>query len=124
MKFVIDMNLSPRWEGVLEAAGFEAAHWSKLGSPRASDAEIMEWAAEHHCVILTVDLDFGAILAAMNRARPSVVQIRDGNATPEHLAHCIIAMLHQLREELEAGAIATIDGTRFRVSLLPLGREA
>jgi len=41
MKLLVDMDLSPRWVGVLTAAGFEAAHWSTLGSYDAPDAEIM-----------------------------------------------------------------------------------
>ena len=31
MKLLLDMNLSPRWVGVLPAAGFEAIHWSDVG---------------------------------------------------------------------------------------------
>jgi predicted nuclease of predicted toxin-antitoxin system len=41
MKLLIDMNLSPRWVELLKKAGFDAAHWSKLGASNASDAEIM-----------------------------------------------------------------------------------
>jgi len=32
MKLLVDMNLSPRWIGVLAGAGIEAAHWSTLGT--------------------------------------------------------------------------------------------
>jgi predicted nuclease of predicted toxin-antitoxin system len=44
MKILLDMNLSPTWVGFLRQAGFEAVHWVSLGSPTASDVEIMEWA--------------------------------------------------------------------------------
>ena len=35
MKLLVDMNLSPRWVGVLVDAGIEVAHCSKLGAQRA-----------------------------------------------------------------------------------------
>ena len=47
MKVLIDMNLSPRWEIGLAAAGISAAHWSRLGPARAPDSAILpgirEW---------------------------------------------------------------------------------
>ncbi len=42
MKFLIDMNLSPRWVEVFVAAGLDATHWSAIGDPRATDRSIME----------------------------------------------------------------------------------
>ena len=44
MKLLIDMNLSPRWVGVLREAGFDAVHWSTLGRSNALDTEIMDFA--------------------------------------------------------------------------------
>ena len=41
MKLLLDMNLSPRWVGVLRLAGFDAVHWSTLGASNAPDAAIM-----------------------------------------------------------------------------------
>lgn len=41
MKLLVDVNLSPAWAHSLRAAGWEAVHWSILGGPRATDAEIM-----------------------------------------------------------------------------------
>ena len=36
MKLLVDMNLSPRWVGMLTQAGIEAAHWSVAPSGRLS----------------------------------------------------------------------------------------
>jgi predicted nuclease of predicted toxin-antitoxin system len=47
MKILIDMNLPPRWVQVFAEADWEAAHWSRLGEPTASDREIMAWAREN-----------------------------------------------------------------------------
>ena len=40
MKLLVDMNLSPRWIGVLTSAGVQAVHWSTLGAKTATDSEI------------------------------------------------------------------------------------
>ena len=67
------MNLSPGWIDLLVNSGFEAVHWSSIGRGNETDAELMRWAADRAHVVLTADLDFGAILAATQRRQPSVI---------------------------------------------------
>jgi predicted nuclease of predicted toxin-antitoxin system len=120
VKLLVDMNLSPRWVGVLNAAGFEAAHWSTLGAHNATDSQIMTYASANDCVVLTHDLDFGAILAATHGDKPSVVQIRAEDVSPEAIGNQVIIALRQMATELEAGALLTVDPSRTRLSWLPL----
>jgi predicted nuclease of predicted toxin-antitoxin system len=65
MKLIIDMNLSPRWVEFLANAGIEAVDWSAVGPQNAPDAEIMAYAAAHSSTVLTHDLDFSAVLSAV-----------------------------------------------------------
>ena len=58
MKILLDMNLTPDWCEVLRRSGYDAAHWSEVGDPRAPDTEIMEWAATNGYLVFTHDLDF------------------------------------------------------------------
>lgn len=120
MRLLIDMNLSPRWVGLLASAGIEAVHWSTLGSPNALDSEIMAFAAAHGHVVLTHDLDFGAILAATQGEKPSVVQIRALDVSPDVIGKQVIVALGQVAAELEAGALLTVDPNRTRLRILPL----
>ncbi len=53
MNILVDMNLSPAWCTVLASHGHVAVHWSMVGNPRASDAEIMAWAQDR--VVFTHD---------------------------------------------------------------------
>ena len=85
MIFLLDMNLSPRLVSILSEAGLETLHWSSVGPPGAADAAIMAYAKDLDWVVLTYDLDFSAILAATQGQKPSVVQIRSGNISPEYL---------------------------------------
>ncbi len=120
MKFLIDMNLSPRWAQALAAGGFEAAHWSTKGAFNATDATIMQFAAQHGYVVLTHDLDFGAILAATQGEKPSVVQIRAESVDPDLIASRVNLALTQVQVDLEEGALLTIDEKRTRLRILPL----
>ena len=83
MKLLIDMNLSPRWVTLLADADIEAVHWSTCGAKTAPDSEIMAYASRNDYVVLTHDLDFGAILAATHGEKPSVVQIRSEDVSPD-----------------------------------------
>jgi predicted nuclease of predicted toxin-antitoxin system len=120
MKLIIDMNLSPRWVGVLADAGIEAAHWSTLGAKNAPDAQIMAYASTNDYVVLTHDLDFSAILAATHGEKPSVVQIRADDVSPDVIGKQVITALRQMASELEEGALITIDPSRTRLRVLPL----
>lgn len=114
------MNLSPRWVGLLAGAGIEAAHWSTLGPNNAPDSQIMAFAAANDYVVLTHDLDFGAMLAVTHGGKPSVVQIRAEDVSPDVIGPRITAALQQMASELETGALLTVDASRTRLNLLPL----
>ena len=122
MKFLIDMNLSPRWLEVFMAAGLEATHWSALGDPRATDRSILEWARSNGYIVFTHDLDFGAILAATQASGPSVLQIRAEKVLPEDAGDTVIATVHRFQDELEQGALISVDPERARARILPLDR--
>ena len=112
MRLLVDMNLSPRWADFLRAAGHEATHWSEIGDATATDAHIMAVAADQFAVVLTNDLDFGTILAARGHSGPSVIQLRTADLRPEALGDLLLAAITQVAEELEDGALVTIDPGR------------
>lgn len=120
MKLIVDMNLSPRWIKVLAQAGVEAAHWSALGAPNAADSEIMAYANANNCVVLTHDLDFSAILAANKGRKPSVVQIRSDDVSPDAIGSQVLIALQQFEPELNQGVLLTVEPGRTRVRVLPL----
>jgi|SRR5436190_9245279 len=120
MKVLVDMNLSPGWVSFLAEGGFEAVHWSDIGSGSAPDSELMQWAAQRGYVVLTADLEFGAILAATEGRQPSVVQVRSDIPTPRAIGGAVIAAIRQARQELLDGALISVDAMRARLRILPL----
>lgn len=83
----------------------------------------MAYARANDYVMLTHDLDFSAILAATHGEKPSVVQIRSEDVSPDAVGKQVIAALHQMATELADGALLTIDPNRTRLRLLPLQRK-
>jgi predicted nuclease of predicted toxin-antitoxin system len=120
MKVLVDMNLSPRWTRFLADAGLEAVHWSDLGAGDAPDAEIMAFAKAHDYVVFTHDLDFSAILAATHGEKPSVVQLRSEDVSPEAVGQAVVAAVRQTADDLARGALLTVEPSRMRLRLLPL----
>ena len=82
---------------LLTRSQLDAVHWSSIGSPQALDEEIMAYAAKHDYVVLTNDLDFGAILAVTHREKPSVMQIRSENLSPDVIGPQLVTALRQLK---------------------------
>jgi predicted nuclease of predicted toxin-antitoxin system len=82
----------------------------------------LKWAAEHDHVVLTSDLDFGAILAVTREEKPSVIQLRSDVLAPERAGPMVLAVIRQTHEDLAEGALVSIDAARARLRLLPLRR--
>ena len=82
--------------------------------------EIMEWAKSNGHLIFTHDLDFGAILAANRSNAPSVIQIRIQDVSPAYLRDLVIATLNECKQQLEQGALISVDEKKSRARILPL----
>lgn len=121
MRLLVDANLSPVVAARLREAGHDAIHVYDVGLAQAGDERIVEYALEHDYVIVSADTDFGAILARLDRSKPSFVLLRHVNEmTPEQHAALLQANLEALVEDLEAGAVAyagTAAGTVVPISI-------
>jgi len=120
VKILLDMNLSPQWRAALERQGHAAVHWMDVGDPRAPDEELLAWAAANDRVVLTHDLDFGAILAATAASGPSVLQLRAQDVLPSAMERYVLEALRAHEHELEAGALLVVEPARRRVRVLPM----
>lgn len=118
MRILIDMNLSPEWETVFEAE-YEVRHWSKIGNPDDLDEVILDYAKQNGYLILTNDLDFGAILAATKLDSPSVFQIRSLALDPVLIGGDVLACFKKFEPDLIRGALLSYETKKARVRLLP-----
>jgi predicted nuclease of predicted toxin-antitoxin system len=125
MKILVDMNLTPLWVPFLTEEGIEAVHWSSIGSPDDPDTEIFTYAKNNNFVIFTNDLDFGYILVITHGKKPSIIQARAKFLIPDTIGETVVSTIKMFADDIEAGAIVTIDqrrtsGSKTRVALLPL----
>lgn len=120
MKFIIDMNLSPKWCDFLAALGHDATHWTVVGPFNAPDVDLMKWARQNAAIVISHDLDFGAALAAGGSTGPSVIQIRSDDSMPAAMGDVMQAALRQFEPQLKKGAIVVVEPWRARARILPL----
>jgi predicted nuclease of predicted toxin-antitoxin system len=124
VRFLADCGISPQTVEFLREGGHDVGHVRELGMARASDREIVARAIADASIILTFDLDFGEILALGVLDKPSVVICRLTDERPDSVNARLSIVLQQRAAILEAGALITIEDTRYRVRKLPVGRSS
>jgi predicted nuclease of predicted toxin-antitoxin system len=120
MKFLADMGISPLTVAKLRKEGYDAVHLIEEGLEKLEDREILTKARNEERIVLTVDLDFGYLLAVSGAILPSVVLFRLGNESREIVEEYLDDVLSQFNDELMAGAIISVKDDGFRVRLLPI----
>jgi len=98
VKLLVDMNLPPKLG-------------TAAGAPRVRGCPLVH------------DLDFSAILAATAAATPSVVQIRTHDVLSDAVVGIVANALKAHEQDIEQGALLSIDESGTRVRMLPLGRS-
>lgn len=120
IRILLDMGLPRRTADFLNAQGWDCVHIGALGRCRATDAEILDLAAEQNRVVITLDADFSRLLALKNSNRPSVIFLR-----LEHLDHnraneLLSRILPPMEAALTAGSLVVVTSQGIRVRFLPL----
>lgn len=120
MKLLLDMNLPPKLAETLTDSGILSAHWHTIGTPDATDEEIISHAKQNDFVVVTHDLDFSAILSVTHGQKPSVIQLRVQNLNVTELSEIITNTILHNATAIKKGAIVSIDANRSRLRILPL----
>ena len=120
MKFLLDECLSARLTGRLTDAGHDCVHVQERELLGASDEAVMAAAVAESRVLVSMDTDFGELLAGSNASLPSLVLFRRVGRTAEEQAAVLLLNLTDIADDLEVGAIAVITNTEIRLRRLPL----
>jgi predicted nuclease of predicted toxin-antitoxin system len=76
LKLLLDQGLPADAVSLLRELGYECWHVSEFGMQRAADEDILSFARERGCVVVTLDADFHALVAVRGLLGPSVIRIR------------------------------------------------
>jgi predicted nuclease of predicted toxin-antitoxin system len=120
VRFLADMGVSSRTVAWLCGLGHDAVHVRERAMQRAPDAEILAKAAAEERMVLTMDLDFGYLLAAGGVQRPSVILFRLSDERAEFVNSRLSEVLLRCQDALESGAIVSVGDVSIRVRRLPV----
>jgi predicted nuclease of predicted toxin-antitoxin system len=123
MRFLADMGVSQRVVTWLQEQGHDATHLRDEGLQRLENGDIFTKAFRELRIILTWDLDFTEIVALSKTGTVSAVVFRLMNTRSDHVIERLERVLSESAQDLEEGAIISVEEGRHRVRLLPLGRE-
>jgi predicted nuclease of predicted toxin-antitoxin system len=120
VKFLADMGISLFTVAWLRSSGYDAIHLRDEGLQRLPDSKILIKARQEERVLLTMDLDFGMLLAVNKDQFPSVILFRLSDERSAVVTERLQPVLAQCAEVLETGAIISVSDEAFRVRALPL----
>lgn len=120
MKFLTNMCMSVRTVQWLRQKGYDAVHLREEGLQRLPDEKVIAKAFAEQRVVLTMDLDFGYLLAISKASLPSVVIFRLEDKRSERVNERLSEVLKFCLDDLLAGAIVVVMETAIRVRRLPI----
>jgi predicted nuclease of predicted toxin-antitoxin system len=120
VKFLVDMPLSPDLAQWLRAEGHDAVHANELSMYQSPDAEILQSAAGTGRVIITADLDFPRLLAALGSTSPGLILLRGGNYSESESRDCVRRVLMSIPQTELSRSIVVVDRERIRRRWLPV----
>src|SRR5215475_11099466 len=114
MRFLADIGVARRVVEWLREQGYDARHLREEELQRLPDEQIFRKAVAENRVVLTLDLDFGEIVAFSGRQNVSVVLFRLQNTRAPHVIERLKVVLQKVGPALENGAIVVVEESRFR----------
>jgi len=122
VRILVDMNVDIRVAEWLRDQGHDAVHLRDQGLHRMPNGEIFVKSLSEDRVVLTSDLDFGEIAAALKDTAGKVELLRLQNSRAANVGRRLSSVLPRVERDLAAGAVVIVEETRHRVRSLPIGR--
>lgn len=117
--FILDQGLPRSASRLLQEAGIAAVHVADLSMSRAPDEHILDLAGQRGAVVVTLDSDFSALLAARRASEPSVIHLRMQHLDVRRCGALLVALIPQVSEALGLGAVVSVSSKGYRIRRLP-----
>ncbi len=121
MRILVDMSVDIRVADWLRSQGHDAVHLRDEGLHRMPNGEIFEKALSEDRIVLTSDLDFGEIAAALKGTSGKILLLRLHNSRAANVITRLTRVLPRVDRDLAAGAVVIVEESRHRVRPLPIG---
>ncbi len=118
INLLLDQGLPRSAATILRSKGYSVAHVAEHDLSNAKDIEIIEHSRKEGSVIVTLDADFHALLKIGGYTAPSVIRLRIEGLKGEELADLIEQVLAAVGEDLNLGALVTVNEKTIRVHRL------
>jgi predicted nuclease of predicted toxin-antitoxin system len=113
MKFLVDRCAGRRLADWLRNIGYDVVFAPSLG-PDPGDESLLEWAADHDSILITIDTDFGAIVFTRNKRHRGIIRLPD--VPSNRRIEIMTALFEAHSREMADGAMITIRGDKIRIS--------
>jgi predicted nuclease of predicted toxin-antitoxin system len=120
MKLLLDQGLPRSAALLLRERGINTLHVGEIGLAAATENEILQRGRQEDRGVVTLDVDFHALLAFSKAVSSSVVRMRIEGLTGPLAANVIREAALRSKEDLEGGALVTVQPGRIRIRHLPL----
>jgi predicted nuclease of predicted toxin-antitoxin system len=117
---LFDMGLPRRAAEDLRRDAWDVVHVGEVGMSRATDLQILESASRDKRVVVTLDADFGSLVATGTAPSVSVVHIRWMRTTREAVVAFIRDRLPSIESDLLRGCIVSVSESSLRVHYYPV----
>jgi predicted nuclease of predicted toxin-antitoxin system len=122
VRILVDMSVDLRVADWLRSQGHDAVHLRDEGLHRMPNGEIFAKALTEDRIVVTSDLDFGEIAAALKDTAGKVVLLRLQNSRGANVIRRLDSVLPRVELDLASGAVVIVEESRHRVRPLPIGR--
>ena len=109
MKFLVDIPLSPELASWLREQGHDSDHATEHMLHEASDLDILRIAAAQGRVVITADLDFPRLFAALGATGPGLILLRGGNYSEAESLDCVRRVLFSIGQRELDRSVVVVD---------------
>jgi predicted nuclease of predicted toxin-antitoxin system len=121
MRLVLDQGVPRDAASLLRSLGYDCIHVGEIGMSKAADEEILAFSLRKKALVVTLDVDFHAILAVSGAQEPSVIRVRlQGMGAPE-VVEVVGKVLIRFEQELKGGSLITVKAHKTTCHRLPIG---
>jgi predicted nuclease of predicted toxin-antitoxin system len=121
LHLLLDQGLPRSTTTILRERGYDVVHVAEIGLREADDTEIIDYARKQGQIIITLDGDFHALLKVGAYSAPSVIRLRVEGLRGEAVAELVEQVLARASDEIQRGALVSVDETTIRVHRLEKG---